>query len=347
MLENVEAVFDKKGTEIFDNLKQAFFEIKQKEIRHQYFIANYCVELVFLNDKLASFITSAFLHLKNNHAFKKPDLTIYIWDIESTNCNLKPMDWRLIQMKGYYGLRQSEISLQYFQCIEALSVINLNINEGLYILKSSDLPWWVSGSPLQVLLNWWFASRGLQLTHAAAIAKGNSAIILAGRGGSGKSTTTLSCLEQGWNYLSEDYCLLGNVEHPKVYSVYNSTKLEPNTLKQFPAYKKFIKNPERDTSSEKALLFYQDIFTSQMSIEANVKAIVALTVSNSEKPVIVELDKETALSKLLTSSVIQLPACGKEAHDILKTIVKAIPCYSLQLSTDFKKNVKILENLLD
>ena len=46
-------------------------------------------------------------------------------------------------------------------------------------------------APFRTILTWWAADHRLALVHAAAVATGDGAVVLAGTSGAGKSTTAL------------------------------------------------------------------------------------------------------------------------------------------------------------
>jgi len=77
--------------------------------------------------------------------------------------------------------------------------------------------------------------RGVYLIHAFAAAKGNKAILLAGESGSGKSTTGLCLVRQGWAYLANDVVFLK--EHEGIVEAWptpGGISLDPTTVELLP-----------------------------------------------------------------------------------------------------------------
>lgn len=243
----------------FDKVWDSFNEIHS----YYYQLGAFTLCLSFAEGSLAKKILPALKHLEVAPVME-PDFTIGLWDISVHPQSLPKVDWQLLSCNGYQGICEGSVYLHYYNSIKALTALNVSKNRGYYVVRSAnDLPWWVSGSPLQVILNVWLQARELQLTHTAAVGNDQNAVLLMGKGGSGKSTTTLACLAEGMNYLGEDYCLLASKPSPMVYSVYQSAKWESNTRTLFPSYEKFIQNPE-SAKTEKALVYYQDIFPVQI-----------------------------------------------------------------------------------
>jgi len=201
------------------------------------------------------------------------------------------------------------------------------------------LPWWVSGSPLQTILHVWMREKEMQLTHCAAITNKKSGILLAGKGGSGKSTTLLSCLQEGFDILGEDYVLLGQ---ERAHSVYQTAKWTPQTRKIFPSYESYIANPDV-ADREKALVYYKDIFPSQIALSSPIHAIVSLRIGSS--PHLEEGTIQNSLQSLLLSTAMQLPHPDPRTNSLLCSFAKPLAHYRLTLGPDLKANVALLRGL--
>ena len=55
-----------------------------------------------------------------------------------------------------------------------------------------------------------------QVVHAASVGTKDGAVLIVGKGGSGKSTSALACLNAGMYYLGDDYTLISNDSNPQV-----------------------------------------------------------------------------------------------------------------------------------
>ncbi|MDF2940839.1 MAG: hypothetical protein K0R66_1481, partial [Gammaproteobacteria bacterium] len=191
----------------------------------------------------------------------------------------------------------------------------------------------------------WLRHRGMHLTHTAAVGNDQAAVLLSGKGGSGKSTTTLACLTEGLHYLGEDYCILEPGEQAKVHSVYQTAKWKPHTRNLFPDYEQFIANPDT-ANTQKALVYYQDFFPMQLKKTLPIKASISLKVGSSKIPVIEKYEPQLALKNLMMSTLMQLPLYHSNSMSILKDIVAGIDHYHLSLGQDMKANVSIIKAIL-
>src|SRR5205807_649323 len=117
----------------------------------------------------------------------------------------------------------------YMVGIRALSVYDADANASWYWAADADrLPAWECASPLRHVLHWWLADHGLQQVHAGSVGTERGAVLVVGRGGRGKSTTTLAALGQGLKYVGDDYVAVELEPEPLVHSIYNAGKLEPH-----------------------------------------------------------------------------------------------------------------------
>src|SRR4051794_7273185 len=75
---------------------------------------------------------------------------------------------------------------------------------------------------------------GRQLLHAAAVGTEQGGVVITGRGGVGKSTAALLCLEAGLAYLGDDYVVVALEPQPMAYSLYCTAKLDDGQAAHFP-----------------------------------------------------------------------------------------------------------------
>jgi len=301
-------------------------------------IARRRVRLRFANDRLAYMFTPAFEHLAVRHAeHLVSDLDICIIDSASTH---KPLYMPRWQSRDY--LRRGELQrysndqiiTTYNYHDGTFNLVNLQDNIAIFWARDHDtLPWWIAGSPLQRIINCWMQKHGLQLTHAGAVGNKSGGILLAGKGGAGKSTTALACMDAGLYYVSEDYCLIGHEPQPYVHSVYNSAKLEPNTMLKFPHLEPFVANKNKQPH-EKALIFQQDVCPQRIIDGFPIRAVFVPKRTDNHATVIEPCSKASALLALSASTMFQLSNCYQPTLRNLKQLLTSVPAYSLLLGTN-------------
>ncbi len=115
--------------------------------------------------------------------------------------------------------------------------------------------------------------RGKQLIHAAAVGTEAGAVLITGRSGSGKSTTSLAALRGGLYYLGDDYVVVGLEPEPTVYSLYSTAKLNADQVGNLPEFATHVSN-EHALDEEKAVMFLQDVAAQQIRTELPLRAIL-------------------------------------------------------------------------
>ena len=187
--------------------------------------------------------------------------------------------------------------------------------------------------------------RNKQLTHAGAVGTAQGGVLLAGKSGAGKSTTALICMEQGLDYVSEDYCLIENDPEPYVYSVYNSAKLEPNTLDLFPKLRNKTDNPDRQPN-EKAFLFHQQIFPQKLIRGFPLLAVLVLQIKQQTHTCLHSASIIDGLLALAPSTFFQLSHCQQPTLKMFKELLMMVPCYHLELGHDMQQVAAVIQGVI-
>lgn len=275
-------------------------------------------------------------------------LTIRTWDASERQSAIASLRWDLLHANGYRGVSDGNYFFQFFDSINAISFLSLEHKTAYYVVKNTqELPWWVRGSPLQAIFSAFFRAKGMQLTHVAAVGNKDRCVLLAGKGGSGKTTTTLACLQHGLTYLGEDYCLIEpTANNTIVHSVYHSAKWTPQTKMMYPQFDRFVRS-QPTTAHDKSLLFYKECFAEQIGISLPATAIVSLSIHHQAKPTLAVANKTSSLKQLTLSTIKQLPFFDQQTDNLLRKCCETVSYYDLQLGTGREANALLVERLLD
>ncbi len=322
-----------------------------------YAIGGYTVCLRFAGLGLVPYLTPAIAHLAT--APTTPDLTICLWDNASTSTRLPLLIGSLVELleanwtnylgprkevKGYDGDR---IRSNFHIGPNILSVIDRQQNLACYwIADAQNLPYWEKGSPLQTILNWWTSDHHRQYVHAGAVGTATGGVLLAGKGGSGKSSTALACIDSPLVYASDDYCLLSTEPTPYVYSLYNTAKLKgQEDLERFPRLAPFVNNRDR-IGQEKAMLFLHQHHPKKVVSGFPIRAVLLPQVTGKSDTQLRPTTGSTALRALAPSTILQLSGSGQTAFQMMSNLVKQVPCYVLELGTDVAQIPDVILRLL-
>ena len=324
--------------------------------RH-FLIAGRPVRLQFAGPGLIPALTPALEHLKDSPG-SPPELTVLLWDSSSTGTALPAILSRYLDVLGEWWVHlgprgeikeitSERIRAAYHLGPNIFSMIDLKENTALYWVKDSQaLPYYELGSPLRTILHWWADRGSCQFVHAGAIGRSDGGVLLAGKGGSGKSTTALACLEAGLQYASDDYCLVQTEPQPFVFSVYNTAKLRGDLdLARFPHLAPLVSNQERE-QSDKAVLFLQQYFPEQVSRGFPLRAILLPVITGTEKTCLKPASAAAVLTALAPSTLFQLPGAGAVAIKAMSKLVHAVPGYMLELGPDIAQIPVLVADLL-
>lgn len=193
------------------------------------------------------------------------------------------------------------------------------------------IPAWDVATPLRDLLHAWFRLRDGHIVHGAALGDDEGAVLLAGAGGSGKSSTALTCLLQSsLRYLGDDLCLLRREgEEVFVHSLFNSAKLRAYDVPRFAR----LQLPQHDDSVRgdgKPTFFAYPALRERLAASRPLKAILLPRVWPHEHSALSPASPGEAWKAIGPSTAALLP-CDKHAWDWLGRLVQQVPAWRLHL----------------
>lgn len=293
--------------------------------------------LTFAGDALPGQLLPALRHLSAGNGSSGPELQVALWDSVASGEPMPSPPWSLddcVERGEVRGYNDERFRTAYFLGSGVLNMLDRRHGKGLFWLRDANrLALWESGAPLLALLNWWFSGGGRQLVHAAAVGYPEGGILLAGRGGSGKSTTALACLETDLLYAGDDYCLLETAPDTRVHSLYNSAKLNCDNLRRFPTLGRLFDLPSARIE-EKALVFLQERLPEKLTGGFPLKGIFLPRVTGQKSTSLERVSPAAAMRALAPSTLFQLCGAGREGFAVMATLVRQVPCFQLHLGTD-------------
>ena len=331
----------------------------QGPVDYFYNIAGHTICLRFAGMALVPQLTPAVAHLEAEPVLK-PALTICLWDTASTHTGmpllvsslihfLRLRWWELLDsrriIKGYNDHR---IRSAFHLGPDILSLLDMQQNLALYwVMDASQVPYYERGSPLQTILNWWAATHGHQYVHAGAVGTEAGGLLLAGKGGCGKSTAALACLDSHLKYASDDYSLVSIDPVPRVYSLYNTAKLKGiEDIQRFPLLAPMISNVDR-LNEEKAMLFLHEHRPEKIVSGFPLRAILLPLFTGKPETKLHPAKSVAALRALAPSTILQLPGAGQGAFRLMSDLVKQLPCYILETGTEIARIPEVIVSLLN
>ncbi len=234
------------------------------------------------------------------------------------------------------GFNNNKFATTYDINARMLSMLNKEAKLALYWTKDvKQFPYYIRASPLRDILYWWSKTNKLQMLHSASVGVPQGGVLLVGKGGSGKSTTAISCINSNFSYAGDDYCLMTSDPIPMIYSLYNSAKLNFDSIKRFPNALNCVNNKNFAKNNEKAVLFIHKLKSVKISSSFPVKALLLPCVSNKKETSIEKISSATGLQALAPSSIFQLPGATQDDFLNISNLVRKTPSYVLKLGSDF------------
>lgn len=203
------------------------------------------------------------------------------------------------------------------------------------------------GRPLHSQLLRWHADIGVPVVHAGMVSLDGDGLLLAGPGGSGKSTVALACAAAGFAYLADDYVGLAQTGDRYIgHSVYCSSHIDAQQVQHFPSAAAAARASGLLTAEGKALLFVTEMSGARLGATAKLAAIVLPRVRGGRTRVVPASQVETMM-QLAPTSLHMIPlASFSDGFARLSRLVSTTPAFWLDLGDDFERIPSVLAPLV-
>lgn len=313
-------------------------------------LAGMTVRMRFAGDAMRAPMTMALAHLAAEPV-ADPDLTVRIWDSESTGTVPPRPPWDLDAyrergvIRGYF---EDGLYTLFEWGTRALNVLDTRNGEALFWIRSAGglgMPEW--GAPLRSMLNLWLQDRGAQMVHAAGVGRPDGSVLLVGASGVGKSTSALSCLRSPLLHLGEDYCIATFGDRPEIWSLYCTAKVTPETLARLPELSEMIVRVDGPGFDEKDLVDLNLGAPDRLLERSPLAAVAVPRIVGGDGTAAVPCTSGEALSALAPSTLLQLPGTGEETLRRISEVIRSVPCFRLELGDDPDKVPVAIESMLE
>lgn len=213
------------------------------------------------------------------------------------------------------------------------------------IRNHTDLPRWDISAPLRLPLQWLLGQERMRMTHAAVVGIENKGVIVFGKGGSGKSGTTLAALAAGMSTVGDDYVALGFGASPFARPLYNHVKQDRRGLDLIPELSsKLRKEPLnwRGKIEFNPAVYFLDCFVEEMELHA----VILPRIDNYRWPSIISAPSSECMLALISSNL-HIDAASHDAGlGIFAGLVRSLPCYKICLSKQSLENGRVLKEFV-
>lgn len=312
-------------------------------VSHDIEIIGLRLRLVFAGPHMRDLLFPALAHHEVSGA-GNADLVLRVWDSASTGIAIcpPPVTRECFSERGDIWTFHSERYRSAFHWSDySINLYDSDRGEAVFWVRdASELPSWTRAAPFRTVLHWWMEQNGAQLVHAAAFGIDGRGVLLTGRGGTGKSTTALACLADGFEFVGDDYVVLTDGDAPAAHTLYRTAKIVPDDMARFQDFSPAM--PVSGSEYDKAVI------SLDKGIVSTLELVAVLTPQfDPEGMTRIEPAHEALLIGAASfTTVAQLPHAGQGTVDFIERVLRRVSGGTLMLGTDRKAVTGVLRELL-
>lgn len=303
-----------------------------------YRFAGFNVRIRCVGRKLSTMHERVFKHLMQeevNISEKNFDLTVDLWDQRETKLPC-PVDLISEESKK---LRTVTASL------DSRIVADQDMDTSLFLdrknkriiasfLSAGKMNNYDLSKPFNRLLALWFRDMNVEVIHSSMISKNRKGVLFFGEGGSGKTTSALSCLNDGFNYLGDDHIGLTEIGDTFVgHSLFASALIYKNHFKQFPQLQKF-ELQENMQNDEKSIIYFSNRYLNKIGNYAEIAVLLLPKVVDSKHTDFRKAGKVETLLAVAPSSLRLQISPNKKGFETIYQLVDRTPSYRIYIGKD-------------
>lgn len=281
-------------------------------------VGRWAVDLQFAGRVLRDVMLPA-LAFTSEEAAPDPLATICVFDSASTGVPVPAFAWRpqhIRERGAIQGFNDDRFRTVYHGDplapdggFNALSMFDAATRTTVVWVESIEhVHWWERAEPLRTALHWALNGEDRYLAHAAAVGDDTGAVLLAGPGGSGKTTTTVACLRDGMTFVGDNYVLVSLDDEPVAHAIYSNLKLRDGTLELLPG---LGDAPADREEGEKLVIDVRQAWPSQLAASLPLRALAVVCLGSEGATRAVPASPVEALLALAPTTVYQLPDNGR------------------------------------
>jgi hypothetical protein len=326
--------------EAFHRFDAAFARAAQRQLALWHFaFAGRVARMRVAGAELAKSLARPFAHLRLDQPGQQPSLTLDLWDEAATGVRCETA-----------GFGDGQASADGRHVVHTRLRTTTVLDRGGHrlvgrVCDAAALSLHERGRPLFTPLMLWLQDRHVQPVHAGLVARDGQGILFGGPGGSGKSSVSLGCLADGFDFLSDDYVGLEQRAEGFVgHSVFCSIHLDEIDLRRFPALVPHALLPTLP-GEDKPLVLLSDLCDRGLARSAAIRAVTLPRVTGVPSPRLRPAKRAEALLRLAPSSLLLLPY-AQTGLRALAALIEEVPVFWLELGDGREKIPGVVADLL-
>jgi hypothetical protein len=181
--------------------------------------------------------------------------------------------------------------------------------------------------------------------HAGAVGSPSGGVLLAGKGGAGKSTTVAACLRAGLGVAGDDLVLVELGERPAVHSLLETLKLEPAALALLPELGAYATGTE-SLPCAKHVVWTRRVAKTALLASFPLRAVLVPAIVARPTSQLLPMPAAEALRSLAPSTLQLLPGGEAEAFAKMAALLRQLPCFRLEAGSDLTQLPRLIRALL-
>ena len=331
---------EKNLSDYFAALDERLDEILSARVSLLAHIAGYTVRLIFPSIEYTRYVISD-MFVSPDNGTEVVDATFIWWEDRIFPYRLHSF----AHSKGFEQLTPSFCKVEddygYVEIIGD-TLRAADYQKDIYYLLTYPVlqapKWAIVGHPFVRAVFMWAQRRNLLILHSAAVGIDGHGVLIVGHGGTGKSTLTCTCLADGFDFVSDDYCLLTAMGSHIVHPVYTDVFLNPDSLAKLPMFKPFEILPMQ--GEKPSFVVGEAGIKPSLAVEA----IILPQITDRTEPEIKPDKSSKALGQVVYSTVKQLGRFHEtEFVRKLAQRLLGMPVYRFDLTTDLQKNCQFFK----
>jgi hypothetical protein len=277
-----------------------------------------------------------------------PDLEVELWDSASTGVPMPPFPWAPSdvvargEVRDFSGSRVRMLLDPSY----SLTVWDETTCCGVFGTPAvGRVQWYERAAPLRALLHWSLAGPARHLVHSGAIGDERGGVLVAGPGGSGKTTTTLACVEAGMGYAGDDYVLIDLEPRPTAIALYGTAKIDDEGLARLPEIAKVPSTVDAQ-DGRKTVLDLGSHRPEVMQRKIPISAVLLPRIA-SGRTRLCRATAAEALRALAPSTILQHSHKSAGGFAVMAALVRRVPSFTLHLGDRPLETTRVIRKLVD
>ena len=318
-----------------------------------YLLAGQSIRFSFANSKLGPYMTRELAHLVAADNLK-PDFTLFCWE-SGEHSPAFPLPWTTKDFSHLQQSRQAGPSVMYGDSRYRMASTQRD-NFVIYDKQQNIAVYWIETqrddfdqrqlSAIREVLHWHMARYGRHLVHAAAVGGERGMVLLTGKSGSGKSTSSLACLNSNLGFCGDDNCYVSLDPDPMVHSFYGSAKVTNDSMPMIP--EKLREAIEIVPNMyDKGIIFVAEVLPEKIVLEGPIRSIVSCTVTDQKYSSIRKASATETLLALAPTSLFAFRGGGQKPLDAMAELTRRCSTWKLELGEDTEQLHRLISGLLN